>query len=345
MAQRYLRGADGALAQFRATRRPFHFAGTCPSDHAAWRRAFEQELLACLGPTPEPVALAAEVTSRTDCGAYVRERVLFDSEAYATVSAWVLIPKRATPEQPAPAVMGLHGHGPEGKDALVGVNAAGEPVDTGAYHGIGQKLAEAGYVVICPDWRGFGERQDTDEWVRRPTRDGCNVLYLATGYLGYHSLALQIHDGRRTLDYLLTRPEVRPDRVGAIGLSFGGTMTTYLSALDTRIGCAVIGCYLSGLDDALVRANFCGAQYLPGLGLLADIPDVAGLIAPRPMLAQIGERDLCFTVDDAMAAYDHVARIYAAAGVPERCAVDRHPDGHELNPTTALAWFERWLGA
>ncbi len=343
MSRRYLRPADGLIARLEQTRRPFHFAGRDAADWANWRRAFKRALLDHLGPTPEPVPLRPEITQRTDCGNYVRERVVFDSEPFASVPAWVLTPKSATADNPAPGILCLHGHSVEGKDVMVGVNVHGEPIDVPAYAMIGVKLAELGYVVIAPDWRGFGERRDTDWWVRRPSRDGCNVFYLGAGYFGFHSLALQIHDGQRTIDYLLTRPEVRPDRIGATGCSFGGTMTTYLSALDERIGCAVISCYLSTLEDAMRRANFCGAQYMPGLATMADIPDVAGLIAPRAMLAEIGEHDQCFTVDDAMKAYHHVESIYAAAGVPERCAVDRFDGGHQVNAVDMLPWFERWL--
>lgn len=343
MANRYLRPADAIIARWAATPKPFAFAGTTPADWAAWRRRFLPALLAELGPTPEPVPLAAEITATVDCGSYLRHHVLYDTEAYATVPAWLLVPKAATAENPVPGILCAHGHGP-GKDALVGLNVEGLPVEDARYCLLANQLAEAGYVVISPDWRGFGERKDTDPWVRRPGRDGCNVYYLAAGYLGYHSLALQIHDGRRTIDYLQSLPEVRPDKIGCCGLSFGGTMTTYLSALDDRIGCAVICCYLSTLGNALKRANFCGAQYMPGLGKLADIPDVAGLIAPRPMMAEMGEQDACFTIDDAFQAYQHVERIYTAAGVPERCAVDRFEGEHEVHGTMMFDWMAQWLG-
>lgn len=340
---RYIRPADGLIARLAATPKALTFTGSTPAEWAKWRRDFERAVLCRLGPAPESCPLNPEITSREDCGSYVRERVVFDSEPFASVTAWVLVPKTATAAHPAPAVLCCHGHGPEGKDALVGVRVSGEPSADQLYHAFAARLAERGYVCIAPDWRGFGERADTDEWVRRPTRDGCNVLYLAAGYFGYHLLACQIHDGQRTIDYLLTRPEVRPDRIGVMGLSFGGTMTTWLAALDQRLSCAVIGCYLSTLADAMRRSNFCGAQYVPGLATIGDIPDIAGLIAPRPLLAEIGERDLCFTVDDAMAAYEHVARIYAAAGVPERCAVDRFDGGHEIHGTVSFEWLDRWL--
>jgi cephalosporin-C deacetylase-like acetyl esterase len=113
------------------------------------------------------------------------------------------------------------------------------------------ELTKQGFVTIAPDWRGFGERTDRDEWVRRPSRDGCNVAYLALGYFGYQLLHLDICDAQKCLDYLQSRPEVDGERLGCMGCSFGGTMTTYVSALDERIKASVIVCYLSTITDAL----------------------------------------------------------------------------------------------
>ena len=78
-----------------------------------------------------------------------------------------------------------------------------------------------------------------------------NVAYFALGYFGYQLLQLNISDGQRCLDYLQSLPEVDARRLGCMGCSFGGTMTTYISALDQRVKAAVIVCYLSTLTDAL----------------------------------------------------------------------------------------------
>lgn len=297
-----------------------------------------------LGPNPERVPLRPEVVERTDMGDYIREKVVFDSDAYNSVPAWVLIPKDRKKDTKLPGLLISHGHG-LGKNPTVGLDLDGNPLQD-YQHGMAIQFCRRGYVTISPDWRGFGERMDSDEWVRRPSRDGCNVAYLANGYFGFQYLNLQIWDGKRTIDYLQTRKEVNPGRIGCIGVSFGGTMTTYLTALDNRIKAGVICCYLSTLDDTLgprSRANTCGAQFCLGLAKIGDIPDVACLIAPRPVLVEIGEKDQCFVVDDAMTAYRRVEQCYKAAGVPERCDLDLHPGGHEFSGARAFDWFDRWL--
>jgi len=333
---------EAAMARLAASRRPLAFKARNVAEWRAWRRAFRCAIVRELGAMPPTVPLRPEVLERTECPGYVRQKIVFDSERFASVPAWVLIPQGLKRGERRPAVMCLHGHGP-GKNPIAGLGPDGQPIDDYS-HGLACRLAERGYVTISPDWRGFGERADDAEWVR-PGRDGCNVAYFADGYFGYHRLALQIWDGMRTLDYLLSRPEVDARRIGCIGCSFGGTMTTYLSALDSRIGVAVIVCYLSTLKDGINRGNFCGAQYMPGLGKYADIPEVATLIAPRPLMAQVGEKDECFTVDDAAPAARRVGKAYRVLGISDRFALDLFPGGHEINVQPALAWLDRWLKA
>lgn len=311
-------------------------------DWRTWRRAFKRALVKQLGPDPERVPLRPEVLERTDMGDYIREKVVYDTDAFNSVPAYVLIPKGLQKGQKLPGLLIAHGHG-IGKNPSVGLDLEGNPLED-YQHCMAIRFCRRGYVTISPDWRGFGERKDPDDFVRVPHRDGCNVAYMANGYFGFQYLNLHLWDAKRTLDYLQSRPEVEGSKLGMIGVSFGGTMTTYTSALDDRIKACVISCYLSTLEGAWERkGNYCGAQYMPGLATLGDIPDVACLIAPRPLLAEIGELDECFTVDDAMKAYRHVAACYKAIGKSEYCDVDKFPGPHEFSGRKAFDWFDRWL--
>ncbi|MGQ9731527.1 MAG: alpha/beta hydrolase family protein [Candidatus Zipacnadales bacterium] len=344
---RYLSPYESAVAWIANETSALSFDGSTKQDWRRWRKAFERRLRELLGPFPALVPLEPEVVETVDCGDHRREKVFFNSEKYATVAAYVLVPKDLRSGERRPGILAAHGHG-RGKADICGVcDTDNERAHiTSLNYDYAHQFARRGYVVVAPDWRGFGERRSPDEWVR-PNRDPCNVNYMAMGYLGYHLLALQIWDGMRTVDYLQSRPEVDPDRLGVGGLSFGGTMTTYLAALDPRLKVACISGYLSTIKgDAITmrgKGNFCGAQYMPGLLTLGDIPDVAGLIAPKPLCVEMGEQDQCFVIDDAKAAYAHLERIYAAAGAADHLIADIHPGGHVWSGAKSFAWFEHWL--
>jgi dienelactone hydrolase len=336
--ERILRTQDSVVARLNARKPLLPFKARNRDEWIQWRRAFRRALVRELGPMPERVPLRPEVLERADEGDYLREKVVFDSEQFMSVVAWVLVPKGLKRGERRPGILCAHGHG-VGKDGLVGV------ADCAYQKNFAITLARRGYVAIAPDWRCFGERTDSDAWVRRPSRDGCNVAYLAMGYFGFHMLALQVWDGMRTLDYLSSRKEVDAKRIGCIGCSFGGTMTTYLSALEPRIKASVICCYISTLRDAFTRGlgNFCGVQYMPGLAKYGDIPEVAMLIAPKPLQVQVGEQDQCFVREDAVPAAKRLKRAYSVAGAGDRFDLDIFPGGHEIDPDRAIAFFDRWL--
>ena len=345
--KRYLSPYDGALAWTATERSELTFEGSTREDWERWRKAFDGRLRALLGRFPEPVPLEPEIAETVDCDDHVREKVYFDSEKYATVAAYVLIPKDLRPGERRPGILAAHGHG-RGKADICGVYATEEEQQhvQALNYDYARQFARRGYVVIAPDWRGFGERSSPADWAR-PGRDPCNVNYMAMGYLGYHLLALQVWDGMKCVDYLQSRPEVDPERLGVGGLSFGGTMTTYLAALEPRLKVACISGYVSTVKgDAITmrgKGNFCGAQYMPGLLTIGDIPEVAGLIAPKPLCVEMGEEDQCFVIDDAKAAFAQVERIYAAAGASDRLISDVFAGGHEWSGRKSFAWFEHWL--
>jgi len=331
--------AESGVAELLKQTPPLHFNGTSKEDWQQWRETFLKGLLQNLGPRPEPVPLDVEVLESVSMPGYTREKIIFNSDAFSSVPAYVLIPDGANSSNCRPAVLCAHGHG-VGKDGLVGVAE-----DTYQKH-LPIELARQGFVTIAPDWRGFGERTDRDEWVRRPSRDGCNVAYLALGYFGYQFLHLDICDAQRCLDYLQSRPEVDGERLGCMGCSFGGTMTTYVSALDERIKASIIVCYLSTITDALNdrgRGNTCGSQFMFGLRRYGDISDVAGLIAPRHCMVQIASDDTCFIEEDALEAFRHLQQIYQAAGVEENLQLDNFEGVHEIDLEPAVEFFKKHL--
>jgi len=321
------------------------FRGKTKEDWQAWRQELLAELKKLLGEFPEPVPLNAEVVWQTEEDGLIKQRIVFDSEKHMSVPALLYIPADRRPEERLPAILCCHGHGRYAKDGVMGVHL-NDPdrqrymrMRNGDY---GLQMAKHGYVTMAVDWRVFGERRDG--WDPYPGRDPCNVHFIRGLLLGINLLTLDVWDGMKAIDYLQSRPEVDPERIGCMGLSFGGTMTTWLSLLDERIKAADIICYSDTFPRfAIARANFCGSQFLPGLYRLCDVGDLHGLIAPRPLLLEIGLFDTCFLYEDAIVARDQAKRIYEAAGAADRLWIDEFPGEHGFGGRKAFQFFDKYL--
>jgi len=320
------------------------FKGQTQADWAAWREEALARLLELLGPFPTRVPPNAEVESSVEDGELIRERVVFDSEEFMSAPCQVLRPKSMKPDRTNPAILCSHGHGPFGKDAVAGVRSSPEHVANIELHNYnyGERMARAGFLTISPDLRVFGERRDgLDPF---PGRDPCNVNFIKGALLGIYTLTLNIWDMRCCVDYLETRPEVDPKRIGMMGLSQGGTMTTFTAAVEPRIKAADISGYVNPWSGfAIGHANFCGSQIVPGILRDFDTDDIAGLIAPRPLLLEMGIYDNCFYIQDLLEGYAGVKRIYQAAGAADCLWADVHPGPHAFAGNQAFEFFKKYL--
>ena len=314
------------------------------ADFAAWHAQALDKLRELCCEFPQPVDPDVEVEYSVIDGDIVRERVVFNTEEFLSVPCIVLYPKDMPKNGKNAAIVCSHGHGSSGKNAICGHRDCSATVDDieAMNYDYALTMAKAGFLTIAPDLRGFGERKDND--ISWHGRDFCNVNMLRGMLLNRYPLTGNIWDIMRCIDYLQTRSEVDPERIGMMGLSGGGTMTTFTSALEPRIKAADIMGYVNswkafGID----RANFCGMQILPGILRWLDVDDIAGLIAPRPLLLEIGMFDNCFYLQDYMRAYEHLQLIYGAAGVPDHLEADIFPGPHAFGGNKAEAFFKKHL--
>ena len=312
-------------------------------DYAAWRQQALQKLLELMGPFPEKVPLAAEIEYTVEEEHFFRQRVVFDSEEDMSVPCQVLIPKGMRADGTNPAILCSHGHGRFGKDPVASLVSTPEhqaDIDLMNYDYAAQ-MARAGFLTLTPDLRGFGERRDGDDPLGRDT---CNVNFLKGGIMGLYPLTLNVWDMKCWVDYLCTRPQVDPERIGMMGLSQGGTMTAFTGAVEPRIKAADVIGYVDPFPSFGVhRGNFCGSQILPGLYQWLDTSDIAGLIAPRPLLLEMGVADSCFYFQDLWQGYRETRRIYEAAGAEDRLWPDVHPGAHAFAGHRAFSFFKQYL--
>jgi dienelactone hydrolase len=316
----------------------------CPVDDVAaipaWRDRCGERLVALLGDMPERVPLDVEVRDVVDCGSYRRESIVFDSEATMSVPAFLLVPHHR--DEPGPAVLAQHGHGP-GKSEVCGLDDDASRAAVEAHNGdYAHQLAERGYVVLAPDLRCFGERQDWNP----PDHYACDTNLVHAVAAGANPLAQNLWDLARALDVLEEHPLVDPGRIGMVGLSYGATATLFLAAWDERVRAVVVSGYFSEWREAhRVPWNLCGSQVLPGMLGQIEHVDLGALVAPRPLLVETGTEDLIFPVDGARREMARLEVVYDVLGAPDAVEHDVFDGGHRWNGARAYPFLERRLQA
>jgi len=326
----------------------YRFSGSTAVEWQTWQHELLPAVMTTLGTLPPVVPLNPEIEAEWEEDGLIKQRIVFDVEEGLSTAAYVYRPAGNTGR--LPAILACHGHGNFGKDSVMGNRSRPEiaaEIDALNYD-YGLQMAKAGFVTMAIDWRGFNERDDR----RKPHcndiiygRDPCNVYYLLATLFNTTLLGLNVHDGRRAIDYLCQQDFVDPERLGVMGLSFGGTMATWLAVTDSRIKAADVICYSERFANFGVRdANFCGSQITPGLYDLCDVPDLQGLIAPRPLLVEIGVHDEGFFVGSAMSCYREVEKIYAAAGASHNLELDLFGGHHRWGGHRSASFFRRHFG-
>jgi len=351
MAKRLINAYDVLQGWIKTWKPDCVFEGKTRKDYERWRKAFAQHYRECLGEWPRKVPLRLKVVKTERKRDHIRYKIIYDSSPGVTVPAYLLVPKGLKKGERRPGILAAHGHG-SGKVDITGVtleHATKEQKQSIVALNYCYALAAVrrGYVVIAPDWCPFGERRPPDEWSRVPGRDPCNVTNMGWSYFGRPLLTQNVWDGMRAVDVLTKHPHVDPRRIGVIGLSYGGTMSTHLLINERRIKAGVVSGYISTVrTDALNmrgKGNTCGAQHVPRLLLHGDVADALGLAVPKPVLFEMGVKETCFHYPDMIKAWRHLKTIYDAAGYPERIGKDVHPNDHMWSGRLAWDWLEKWL--
>jgi dienelactone hydrolase len=309
----------------------------------AWKNGLVNKVKELLGEFPEPSDLSPVKIITEEKEKYVREKYIIQTEKDCFMPLYILIPKNNRKKHPA--ILCCHGHGGYGKDPIAGVHND-NPEITGSItahnYNYGEQMAERGFITICPDWRSFGERAGYNNPFA--PRDICNIHFIQHLILGRTLLGANVFDGMRAIDFLLTRDDVDAENIGCMGLSFGGTMATYLTLLEPRIKAGDIICYATTTKHyAISHANFCGSQLVPNLYRYADVGDVMGAICPKPLLIESGANDICFWIHSAEEAHEKITAAYAVAGAKDKLHIEIFPGGHAFSGRTAFEFFARYL--
>ncbi len=280
-----------------------------------------------------------------------------------------------------PAVIGLHDHGGNKYFGLRKITRISQDVhplivkhQAIYYEGVAwaNELAKRGYVVLVHDAFLFGSRRvrladlpavlnhnlkevdpESEEEIQRYNQIADEHEHIASKSLfsaGTTWPGVFIGEDQRALDYLLSREDVDPARVGCCGLSGGGLRTVYLTGADPRIRCSCCVGMMTTWRDYLLNRCFTHTWmvYIPGMPRDLDYPEILGLNLPNPVLVLNNREDQLFTLPE-MERADHIlAAVYQKAKLADRYRASFYPGHHKFDRAMqreAFEWFDRWLKA
>jgi cephalosporin-C deacetylase-like acetyl esterase len=304
------------------------------ADWEACRGEYRRQLLEMLGldPLPERTDLQAQVTGSVAHDGITVEKIQFQSRPGLYVTGDLYLP--ADSPKPAPAVLYVCGHGPSKQDGV----SFGNKV---TYQHHGAWFARHGYACLTIDTLQMGEiegihhgtyRYDMWWWLNR----------------GYTPAGVEAWNCVRALDYLQSRPEVDPDRIGVTGRSGGGAYSWWIAAIDERIKAAVPVAGITDLENHVVDGcveGHCDCMFMVNT-YRWDYPLVAALVAPRPLLLSNTDRDRIFPLDGVVRTFNKVRKIYRLYEAEENLGLHvtagPHKDTQQLR-VGAFHWLNRHL--
>jgi hypothetical protein len=335
---------DRAWKEDDERRRSFEAVRT-ESDLLALQGAIRGRLLEIVGGLPEErTPLNAQIAGTIPGDGYRIDKIVFESLPGLHVTALLYVPDGPAPASGWPAVLVACGHSPLGK---------AHP----AYQEISGRLAKRGYLVLCWDPVGQGERSQF--WDSSRGRSRYNLIcgeHAVLGNLatlaGTSLLRFMVWDGMRAVDYLLSRPEVDGGRIAITGTSGGGLQSAWIGALDARVGVIAPSCFVTALAMRMANRIFEDPDSDPEQdppGLVSSGIDHAGLLLlayPRPVHVAAAVKDFV-PIEGTRKTLREVGALYGQFGHADRIALAEGFHGHEYsaeNQEAAFRFLDRWSG-
>jgi dienelactone hydrolase len=303
-------------------------------DVVAWQRRLRRKLRHLLGYAAGPkTPLNVRQIWRREHPLGAIEKVIFTSEPYTDVPAYVCLPKNTRP--PYTFMICLQGH-TTGMHVSIGVDREDETqtMDVPGDRDFALSCMARGIAALCIEQRSLGERREQAQ--KQVSTHGCHDAAMQALLVGKTLIGERVYDVERGIDYLATRGDADMRRVGVMGNSGGGTISIYAAALLSRLAFAMPSCSFCTFRDSIGAIYHCADNYVPGILKVADMADVLGLFAPRPVVVVAGREDGIFPIDGVRLAFEQLRRIYAAAGAEDACHLVVGEGGHRFY--AADAW-------
>ena len=332
MMSHYLRGLAGQ--KFEDWKQQYEQRKT-PEQIAEYQKRLHEKFIEAIGGLPERTPLNPQVTGVVQRDGYRVEKIIFESQPKHYVTALLFLPDADKFKPPYPGVLVPCGHSDNGK--------AYE-----AYQTMGAFLALNGMAGLVFDPIDQGERSQMPSQLPRLAGTRAHtMLGVGSILLGRNAARFEIWDGMRGIDYLQSRPEIDPKRIGCTGNSGGGTQTSYLMALDERIGAAAPSCYITSFERLLDTIGPQDAeQNIYGqIAFGMDHADYLMMQAPMPILICAATKDF-FDITGVWNSFRYAKRLYTRMEFAEHIGLLENDAGHNYNRIQrqgVVRWMSRWL--
>ncbi|MBN8590700.1 MAG: acetylxylan esterase [Anaerolineae bacterium] len=307
-------------------------------DFAAWRTEVDERLHAMIGVLPDRCDLEIAIVAERDFAEYHEIEFTFLAESNARVPAHLLLPPVGN--TPYPVVIALQGHTSGMHISLGRALYPGDAASIAEDRDYALQAVRMGFAALVLEQRAFGVRKDQrPEEFRHGVERPCHHAMLTALLLGRTLLGERVWDVMRAVDAMQNFPAVDVTRIVTVGDSTGGTIAYFAACLDPRISATIPAAYVCSARYSLGRHDHCEDHYLPGMLNFFDIGDLAGLIAPRPLIVVAGKNDIAFPLAGVEHAYATIEQIYAAAEAPHHCRLIVGDGGHRFYADPAWSAF------
>lgn len=315
---------------------------------APWQASVRQTLSQLHGPMPPRCDLNLRVEGQWEREGFREIRYLFASEPNADVPCHLLLPTGAT--TPLPLVICLQGHSTGMHISLGQPKNQGDAETIAGDRDYALQAVRHGYAALALEQRCFGERAD-----RRPNaerwRTTCHHAAMVALLLGRPMIGQRVWDVMRAIDSLAHFPEIDLRRIACMGNSGGGTVTYHAAAMDPRISIAMPSCAVCTYRHSIGVIDHCEDNYLPNAASFFDMADLAGAIAPRPLIVVAGRTDEIFPFQGVEESFRDIQSIYRSAAthhrepsIEHRCRLVIGPAGHRFYAQEAWPVFRELSG-
>jgi dienelactone hydrolase len=307
---------------------------TTPDDVKKRQEELRARFIQAIGGFPERTPLNAKVVGAEKREGYSVERVIYESRPSHHVTANLYLPEG---KGPFPGVIVPCGHSTNGKGSE-------------AYQRVCILLAKNGIAALIYDPIGQGERVQLLDPPGKPVTGSTNehtLVGVGSMLIGQSTASYRIWDGIRSLDYLAGRPEIDPKRLGCTGNSGGGTLTSYLMALDDRIYAAAPSCYVTSLERLFATLGPQDAeQNIVGqVAFGMEHADYLTLRAPKPTILLLATQDF-FDLQGSWITFREAKQIYGLMGFSERVDAAEYNTKHGYGKgqrESCVRFMRRWL--